>query len=142
MINNSKERRIKFDEDSWKILNNLTSNDFFSDLSLAEMFALCLIYGKKQKMRTPLDKDKKGRIREATINNTNIVYLMMAIAVEETDNMEIILDKNEYFKISEEYAKTGVLFLQQDFLNVKKSSDFLDNLENEALEFFDEYINN
>lgn len=142
MSNNSKERRIIFDVDSWEIVNDLISNDLFNGLSLTEMFALCLIYGKKQKMRTPLDKDKKGRIREDTINNTDIVYLMMAIAVEETGNMEIILDKNEYFKICEEYAKTGVIFLQQDFLNVKKSSDFLDYLENEALEFFDKYINN
>ena len=110
----------------------------FRSLNLIDIFAISLIYGKKAGIRTPLDKKKTGRIRQTTIENSNVHYLMMAIAVEETESFEILAKRNDYFKICEEYAKTGLSLLEEDFIENPKG--LLDDLELEALKYFDKVI--
>lgn len=131
------ERRLSLDESGIEILNRLLLEPPFKGLSISEMFALCMIQGKKQGFRTPMSKIK-GIVRETTLGNSDLRYLMMAIATEEAGNMEVIANKNEYFKICEEYARTGLDFLEAEY--VKNSKNLLDNLEFEALEYFDENI--
>lgn len=63
---------------------------------------------------------------------------MMAIAVEETESFEILAKRNDYFKICEEYAKTGLSLLEEDFIENPKG--LLDDLELEALKYFDKVI--
>ena len=62
----------------------------------------------------------------------------MAIAVEETESFEILAKRNDYFKICEEYAKTGLSLLEEDFIENPKG--LLDDLELEALKYFDKVI--
>lgn len=95
-----------------------------------------MVCGKQERFRTPLNKNKVGRVRESTIPN-ELKYLMMAVAVEDAGKLEIISDKNAYFTICEEYAKTGLEYLERTFI---ESLDILDTLEFEALEFYDDYI--
>lgn len=133
-----KERRIYYNDDDYEILQRLLVEKPFRGLNLIDIFAISLIYGKKEGLRTTLDKKKTGRIVQSTIEKSNVHYLMMAIAVEETGNFDILADKNEYFKICEEYAKTGLSLLEEDFIDNPKS--FLDDLELEALKYFDKFI--
>ncbi|WP_405323854.1 hypothetical protein [Methanobrevibacter sp.] len=132
------ERRINYNDDDYETLKRLMVEEPFRSLNLIDIFAISLIYGKKAGIRTPLDKKKTGRIRQTTIENSNVHYLMMAIAVEETESFEILAKRNDYFKICEEYAKTGLSLLEEDFIENPKG--LLDDLELEALKYFDKVI--
>ena len=132
------ERRISYNEDDYETLKRLMVEEPFRSLNLIDIFAISLIYGKKAGIRTPLDKKKTGRIRQTTIENSNVHYLMMAVAVEETGSFEVLAKRNDYFKICEEYAKTGLSLLEEDFIENPKG--LLDDLELEALKYFDKFI--
>lgn len=132
------ERRINYNDDDYETLKRLMVEEPFRSLNLIDIFAISLIYGKKAGIRTPLDKKKTGRIRQTTIENSNVHYLMMAIAVEETESFEVLAKRNDYFKICEEYAKTGLSLLEDDFIENPKG--LLDDLELEALKYFDKVI--
>ena len=136
---NVNERRINFNEDDYEIVKRLLLENTFKKLQLIEIFALAMIFGKKQGFRTPLDSKKTGRIRQTTIENSNVHYLMMAIAVEETGSFDILAKRNDYFTICEEYAKTGLSFLESEYFENPKR--LVNDLELEALQYFEKVIN-
>lgn len=132
-------RRIIYDEDDKKIYDKLrSSSGIFNKLDLIDLFAIALIYGKKTGKRTKLGKGAIGRIRESTIRNSSVKDIMMVIAVDETGSIDVLSDENEYFKICEEYAKTGIKLLEKDY--IEGSDDFLNDLEMEMFEFYDDVI--
>ena len=132
------ERRINFNPEDYDILKEFQREKQFEKLQIIDMFALAMIFGKKQGFKTPLHSKKTGKIRQTSIENSNVFYLMMAIAVEETRSFEILANRNDYFTICEEYAKTGISFLQSEY--IKDPKNFLDKLEFEALKYFDNFI--
>ena len=135
---NSEGRRINYNDEDYEILKRLMVEEPFRSLNLLDIFAISLIYGIKEGIRTPLDTKKTGRIRQNTIEDSNVHYLMMAIAVEETGSFDVLAKRNDYFKICEEYAKTGLSLLEEDFIENPKG--LLDDLELEALKHFDKFI--
>ena len=135
---NVNERRINFNEDDYEIVKRLLLENTFKKLQLIEIFALAMIFGKKQGFRTPLDSKKTGRIRQTTIENSNVHYLMMAIAVEETGSFDILANRNDYFTICEEYAKSGLSFLESAYFENPKR--LVNDLELEALQYFEKAI--
>ena len=132
------DRRIYYNPDDYEVLKKLNLEKPFKKLNLIDIFALSLAYGKKENCRTPLDSKKVGRIRNETVQHSDVNYLMMAIAVDETGNLDILSSEDNYFTISEEYAKTGLHYLESDYLENPK--EFIGKLELEALEYYDEYI--
>ena len=133
------ERRVYInDDDFYDIVKNLQSEPLFKKLELTEFFAIALIYGKNKGYRTPLIGKKTGRIKEDTLSNSNLPYLMMAVAVEETGSFEILAKEDDYFTISEEYAKTGLYALEEDY--AEDPTKLFNKLEMEALRFFDSKI--
>ena len=133
------ERRVYInDDDFYNVLKNLQSEPLFKKLELTELFAIAIIYGKKNKIRTPLIGKKTGRIKEDTLSNSNLPYLMMAVAVEEAGSFEILAKEDDYFTICEEYAKTGLYALEEDYNNNPKT--LFNQIEVEALRFFDSKI--
>lgn len=133
-MNNTSKRNLYFDDKNYEIIKH---HNFFRGLSLVEIFSLCLVIGKEQGFRTPISR-KKVIVRETTINNTNLPYLMMAIDVEETGNLEVINDKYAYFTICEEYAQTGILYLKEELY--KNEYDLLDKMATEMLEYYNKNI--
>lgn len=132
-------RRIIFDDEDKQIYDRLRSgSNMFSDLDLIELFALALIYGKKEGKRTELGKGAIGRIRDSTIRNSNVKELMMVIAADETGSIDVLSDTNEYFRICEEYAKTGIKLLEQEY--IENSDDLINEMEMEMFEFYDDVI--
>lgn len=132
-------RRIIYDDDDKKIYDKLRSGSgIFHNLDLIDLFAIALIYGKKDGRRTKLGKGAIGRIRDSTIRNSNVKELMMVIAVDETGSIDILSNTNEYFKICEEYAKTGIKLLEKDY--IENSDDLLNDMEMEMFEFYDDVI--
>ena len=112
-------RRIIYDDEDKQIYDKLRSGSgIFNNLSITDLFAVALIYGKKEGKRTELGKGAIGRVRSETLKTSPVKDLMMVIAVDETGSMDVLSDENEYFRICEEYAKTGTsspyLFLQYE----------------------------
>ena len=132
-------RRIIYDDEDKQIYDKLRAGSgIFNNLDLIDLFAIALIYGKKNGKRTKLGKGATGRIRDATIRSSNVKELMMVIAVDETGSIDVLSDTNEYFRICEEYAKTGIRLLEQDY--IENSDDLINDLEMEMFEFYDDVI--
>lgn len=132
-------RRIIYDDDDKKIYDRLrSSSGIFNKLDIIDLFAIALIYGKKAGKRTKLGKNAIGRVRSETIRNSPVKELMMVIAVDETKNMDVLSDVNEYFRICEEYAKTGIKLLEQEY--IEDPEELLNDMEMEMFEFYDDII--
>ena len=132
-------RRIIFDDEDKEIYGRLRSgSNIFSDLDLIDLFAIALIYGKKEGKRTELGKGAIGRIRDSTIRNSNVKELMVVIAADETGSIDVLSDTNEYFRICEEYAKTGIKLLEKEY--IENSDDLINDMEMEMFEFYDDVI--
>ena len=132
-------RRIIYDDEDRQIYDKLkASSGIFNKLEIIDLFAIALIYGKKVGRRTKLGKGANGRVRESTIRNSPVKELMMVIAVDETGSIDVLSDTNEYFRICEEYAKTGIKLLEQDY--IENSDDLLNDMEMEMFEFYDDII--
>ena len=133
-------RRIIYDNEDREMYDNLISSSTpFKKMSIIEVFAMALVYGKEVGLRKKLGEGATGRVRESTINSTDIRYLMMAIAADEEQSIDVLAEDNDYFSICEEYAKTGINLLNSEVLD-KKNDKFLDDMEEKLLEFYDEYI--
>ncbi|KZX11042.1 hypothetical protein [Methanobrevibacter filiformis] len=128
-------RRIYFDDEDEEKYNKLkTVKIFEKNKTNIDLFSLALIIGLKSGIRTPLGDSARGRVRESTINSSITKYLMMAIAVEE-QGINVLANEDDYFKISEEYAKTGIGLLESKY--VSEGSNLLDSMEMELVEFYD-----
>ena len=132
-------RRIQYDNVDREFYDEIKSKAKpFKKLRLVDIFAIALIYGKKTGVRTPMEKSAEGRIRQSTINSSNVRYLMMAIASDEDKSIDVVANSEDYFKICEEYAKTGIDLLHDDVFD--KDSDILDDMQEELLRFYDAFI--
>lgn len=132
-------RRIIYDDEDKKIYDKLrSSSGIFNKMDLIDLFAIALIYGKKDGKRTKLGSGATGRIRDSTIRHSPVKELMMVIAVDETGSMDVLSDNNEYFRICEEYAKTGIKALEKEY--IENSDDLLNDMEMEMFEFYDDVI--
>ena len=132
-------RRIIYDDEDKQIYDRLrASSGIFNNLNITDLFAVALIYGKKEGKRTELGKGATGRVRSETLRGSPVKDLMMVIAVDETGSMDVLSDENEYFKISEEYAKTGIKLLEQDY--IEDPDELLNEMEMEMFEFYDDVI--
>ena len=133
-------RRIIYDDEDREMYDNLiNSSTPFKKMSIIEVFAMALVYGKEVGLRKRLGEGATGRVRESTINSSDIRYLMMAIAADENRSIDVLAEDNDYFSICEEYAKTGINLLNSEVLD-KKNDKFLDDMEKKLLEFYDKYI--
>lgn len=139
-------RRISIDKNMRNLIDELRSVEGpLNNIELSELFAIAIIFGKKydnnKGKRTPLGEGKRPLVLEQTLSKTNIEYLMMAVAIEEKNNFDILKNKDEYYTISEEYAKTGMKVIYEEYFNPKKSKkQFLEDLELEALLFYEKNI--
>ena len=132
-------RRIIYDDEDKQIYDKLrASSGIFNKLDIIDLFAIALIYGKKEGKRTELGKGATGRVRDSTIRNSPVKELMMIIAVDETGSIDVLSDTNEYFRICEEYAKTGIKLLEEEY--IENSDDLLNDMEMEMFEFYDDVI--
>ena len=132
------DRRIYYNNEDYEVLKKLKLEKPFKKLNLIDLFALSLAYGKKEGFRTPLISKRVGRIRNETVQHSDVNYLMMAIGVDETGSLDVLSSEDNYFTICEEYAKTGLSSLESDYHENPK--EFIKKLELEALKYYDKYI--
>ena len=130
-----KSRKL-FDKESWDIYNQLITNNVFQKLTIMEVFSIAMIKGKKEGIRKPLDSDRVAEVNKYTMDNSkSFNYLLMAMALEEENTIDILLDEVKYFEIAEEYAKNGLEILDQDIR--QKKDGLLDDMEMELLQVYD-----
>ena len=125
-------------EDKVKYDGLRNSSTPLKKLNLTELFAIALIYGKKVGYKSEMNDDAIGRIRESTLQSSDLRYLMMAIAADEFKSIDILSNPDKFFKVCEGYAKTGIDLLNSDAL--EKNDKLLDDMETEILKFYDEVI--
>lgn len=92
-----------------------------------EVFLLSAVLGFQKGQRIPIKGGKEGyflvdRLKEADL------ALMDAIAIKETESLDIINDKKEVFNIIEEYAHAGIQLLG-DMVFDKDSGSFIKKFE-------------
>ena len=132
-------RRIQYDDNDRDLYDEIKSKaNPLRKLKIMELFAIALMYGKKTGVRTPMDKTATGRVRQSTIDSSDLRYLMMAVASDEEKSIDVVADVNDYFTVCEEYAKTGIDLLHEDVFD--KGNDILDDMQDELLRFYDAFI--
>lgn len=132
-------RRIQYDDEDRKFYDNIKSKpNPLKKLKIVDIFAIALMYGKKTGVRTPMGKGATGRVRQSTIDSSDLRYLMMAIAADEDKSIDVVADVNDYFTVCEEYAKTGIDLLHDDVFD--KGNSILDDMQDELLRFYDMFI--
>ena len=132
-------RRIQYDDEDRKLYDDIKNKtNPLKKLTISDIFAIALMYGKKTGIRTKMGKGATGRIRKSTIDSTDIRYLMMAVAADEEKSIDVVANNNDYFLICEEYAKTGIDLLHEDVFD--KGKGILDDMHDELLRFYDTFI--
>jgi len=111
-----------------------------------ELFFACASIGFKLNKKTPLKKrEERFWSRTFTTEQFDIIYSM--ILSENNFNYESIKDDGSVFKIMEEYANTGMIYLIDEFLNtfIKDENDnisFITNEDNELRKLYFTFIYN
>ena len=103
-----------------KIMGYTTENK----IGRKEQFFVALGLGYMSEQRTPI-KTKDLMFLEKDMNEDEVA-LLWAIAIKEKKSIQNIKSKDEVYKIAEEYANTGILYLN----NIEKNSSFDNYLKN------------
>lgn len=116
--------RLYIDENGdKKIYDNLKNNeDFFKDNnSNKELFLFAMAIGFLNKTRLGFSGKRLGYFLEKDLKYEDIV-LLNSIAVFETQSLDILNEKENIFKIAEEYAHGGLILLNDDIESVQFGS--------------------
>jgi dnd system-associated protein 4 len=117
-IVNSRET-VAIDEAAHEIYKQLTegSNPLevpFKTMKDLFMFATCL--GVKLGIRRSLNSKKLTVFRWAQFDSQTDIPLLKAIAIADTDDVSVLLRRNDILTISEEYANAGIYELRASLL--------------------------
>ena len=122
-LNIESDEILKFYKSS-EILNNMAQSDRI------DQFIVALALGYNLRSKTPL-KGTKSLILESSISQNNLALLNI-VAIADTGDIKVISDKKQVFKIAEQYANTGIKYMQ----NIEKSSQY-----GESSDKFEEIVN-
>lgn len=128
--------RLNVDPSTWDIYNNSKIMGYSTENKIGrkEQFFVALGLGYMVGQRTPI-KSTKLIFLEKDMNKYEC-HLLWAIAIKEKGSIELVESKDEVYHIAEEYANTGILYLN----SIEKSSSFdnyLKNFEKTVLKEFD-----
>ena len=106
------------------------------------VFMVAMIYGYKFGKRIPLHGKKFGFIRAEYLTKEEMT-IVRSLAINENNSLDVLLDKNEVFKVAEEYANTGIKLLKKDIYGEMQDvyGDYYKRLGSELLEHLKETAN-
>ena len=81
--------------------------------SMKNIFMLATFIGYNEEKRVPLEKDKEMIFAWARFSSEEDIPLLRALALTETENVEVLTDQNQILTIAEEYANGGVIEIQK-----------------------------
>jgi len=107
--------RLYVDEIGDKKIYDMLKNDepfFKNNSSNKELFLFAMALGFKNQKRLPLGK-RLGYFLEKDLKYEDHV-LLNAIAISETQTLDVLTDKEKIFKIAEEFAHGGLKILSKE----------------------------
>lgn len=81
--------------------------------SMKNIFMLAIFIGYNEEKRIPLGKDKEMIFAWAQFSPEEDVPLVRALALAETENVEVLMDQDRILTIAEEYANGGIIEIQK-----------------------------
>ena len=81
--------------------------------SMKNVFMLATFIGYNEKKRIPLGKDKEMIFAWARFSPEEDVPLLRALALTETEDVEVLTDQDRILTIAEEYANGGITEIQK-----------------------------
>jgi hypothetical protein len=124
----------KGDRDLYK---GIKGEDMFSGKDTKELFIIALAFGFKNKVRKSF-QNREGYVRTEYLTDKDKA-LLYAIALKEADSVDILSDKEEVFKIAEEYAHGGVRILH-DSIGSTQFGSFSKQFEKMLHEIYEELM--
>jgi len=125
--------RINIDKNDRELYDNLKKEKFFEGRENKEQFLFAMTIGFKNDVRRPL-KTKEGFVRAEYLQPQDMA-LINALAMSKK-GPEVLSNKEEVFRIAEEYAHAGIKILADE---IKSSSygSFTKKFEKELFELFE-----
>ncbi|MCX6818521.1 MAG: hypothetical protein NT129_00795 [Candidatus Aenigmarchaeota archaeon] len=120
--------RVNIREEDRKIYTMIRDQGPLKGRTNKELFLLAMSLGIKKNNRIPYgSKHKDGWFLLKDLTNKEM-SLFRAIAIAESSDLDILIDKSKVFLIAEEYANGGIHLLKQEIFE-KEGADFEKRLE-------------
>jgi len=136
---NSEFRDFRVPEEKHDLYVELrdTSSSPLHDANMTDIFLLAFGYGYKKAGREPF-KNGRALFQLSSLNNETY-WVMKAVAIDEVNSADILIDNKEIRKITEEYACGGITELHN---KVFAPGDSLYSLSDDLIKLYDfEYEN-
>ena len=100
--------------------------------SMKNLFMLAAFIGYKNNKRVPLENKVDIFSWQVLATDEEYVSLLYALAVTETNDVEVLTDRNKILSIAEEYANGGILQIEEEVKEMPgdKIENLLDLLAN------------
>lgn len=125
--------QLRLNIESEEILNFYKSSEILNHMAQVDrmdQFVVAMSIGYNLGSKTPLN-GTRSLILESSISKDNLALLNI-VAIADTGDVKVISDKKQVFKIAEQYANTGIKYMQ----NMEKGAQF-----GEASDNFEEIVN-
>lgn len=127
---------INVDETEFEKYYQMFTNETGYFKNNIQLFTIATLIGKFViKKRIPITK-QHTYFRYADNASTDEIQILKALAITEVNDINILIDHDEMFKICEEYARSGIKQLYDWYTD--KNVDFDTELLNVIGEFYDE----
>lgn len=127
--------RLSIEDKDRKIYDPLKEVNLFEKQNNKNLFLLAMVWGFHQKQSKPLKK-LFGFVRESYLRDSD-ESLINAIAVHKKNDLNVLLDKKEVYKIAEEYANAGIKLIDE-MISESDEAEFIKRMEYVLLEKYEE----
>lgn len=116
------------DRETYTMLEKEKSS-FLYGRSNKELFLMAMIYGIMNNRKNKKFEKRFGFVRAEYLNDEdNSNSIINAVAIKETNSLDVLLNKQEVYRIAEEYANGGLPYLKKDVFS-KKEGRYVKRLE-------------
>lgn len=125
--------QLRLNIESQEILDFYKSSEILNHMAQVDrmdQFVVAMSIGYNLGSKTPLN-GTRSLILESSISKDNLALLNI-VAIADTGDVKVISDKKQVFKIAEQYANTGIKYMQ----NMEKGTQY-----GEASDNFEEIVN-
>lgn len=131
--------RLCIDKSDRDLYNIIKRESIFLGKGDKELFIIAMAFGFKNKARISLpNRETSGYTRTSylTLQDKALIY---AVALKEKGSVEVLSDKEEVFKIAEEYAHGGIKILH-DTIESTQFGSFSKQFEKKLYEIYEELM--
>jgi dnd system-associated protein 4 len=113
--------RVSIDEDMHQLYRDLTEKcnedpEGSPFLLMKDLFMWAVALGVKAEKRMPLKK-REAIFRWDQFSQYSDIPVLQAIAISETNGVDVLLDQSQIIRIAEEYANMGINVIKSEMCN-------------------------